>query len=399
MCNKVRNRPSILAAALFVIAASCLGWQVAGAQSDAPGWVQSGDSGFGNARNSWITALEPFQETLVAGTQNWASGAELWQTTDGHEWTRLVSRGFGDPLNLAVSDLIEFNGMLYVGTLNYACNDPNCYSIRSNGGEIWRTDGVNWEKVAAGGLGDLNNLGFNAFAVLDNALYVATSNLTTGVEVWRSANGAAGSWQQVNSDGFGAGASWIDVTMEVYDGYLYVGCDSKSNPQAELYRTDNGTQWNTVFTDGLGGLDNAAVTTMASYDGYLYVGLRNSVSGGELWRFRTDQGWSRVITGGLGAASNDKPHGLTAFQGQLLLVFSNFATGAQVWRSADGLDWQAVMQDGWGKGSLNAYADYFGKAAAQFANGLYIGTVNEQGGGEVWKSLHRAFYLPLALRG
>ena len=41
------------------------------------------------------------------------------------------------------------------------------------------------------------------------------------------------SWQQVNIDGFGNGATWENVTLDVFGGYLYVGT-SRQGGRAEL---------------------------------------------------------------------------------------------------------------------------------------------------------------------
>ena len=359
------------------------------AMSSNSGWRQSNISGFGTSQNSAISALANLGNQMYAGTWN-DNGAQVWRTRDGQTWSQVTPTW--SISNIEVQDAESFGTYLYVGT------------GREGGGEIWRTNGTTWEQVASGGLGDSNNYGFNAFAVFSNALYVATANIPpaiggtgNGVEIWRSKTGNAGSWVQVNSDGFGAGPTWPDVTMEIYEGHLYVGLSrpvGKSGGIAELWRTDNGTTWTAVFTDGLGSPDNTHASAMAGFKGDFYIGLRNSTTGGEVWRSSDGMNWTAALTGGY--VANSRPYGLIVFNDQLYLVFSNVDTGAEVWQTGDGVSWRQISAGGWGD-SNNGFADYFDKGAVVFNQALYIGTVNNVDGGEIWQRLHQ-LYLPLVLK-
>jgi len=245
-----------------------------------------------------------------------------------------------------------------------------------------------------------------ALAEFAGALYVATANIPpaiggtgNGVEVWRSSTGDLGSWGQVNSDGFGAGPTWLDVTMDVYQGRLYLGLSrvtAINGTLAELWRTDNGTTWTPVFVDGLGDANNSHVCAMAEYQGELYISLRNAITGGQVWRSANGVNWTPVFVDGLGSPTNSRPYGLVAHAGRLMVVFSRF-DGAQVWQTGDGASWQQVVSDGWGDGN-NTFADYFDKADAVFGPALYIGTQNTVDGGEIWRTLNLV-YLPIVLRG
>ena len=347
--------------------------------SGIPGWDQGSVSGFGSSDNAAISSLDVFAGALYAGTWN-QNGAQVWRTSGGRQWAP-VTPPWG-PANSAIDDAQPFGAYLYFGTAN------------ENGGEIWRTDGAAWEQVAATGLGDESNYAMNAFGVFNGQLYMATSNLTTGIEVWRSSTGNSGTWQQVNNDGFGGDVTWEDTTLEVFSGHLYAGISrlAGSGGRAELWRSIDGTQWQPVFTNGLGYASNTNVSAMTEFQGQLYIGLRNAVSGGQLWRSNNGLDWSPVFTDGLGKPANSRPYGLLAHNGQLYLVFSNIATGAEVWRSANGTTWQPVMQGGWGD-PANGFADYFDKAATVFQGALTVGTVNETAGGQVWQMLHLT-YLP-----
>ncbi len=365
--------------------------QMASAQSGALGWQQSNTSVFGDPTNNTISALAVLDGWLYAGTWN-DNGAQIWRTSNGQSWSQVTPSWTVS--NTEVLCALPFDSRLYVGTGNF-----------DEGGEIWRYNGTSWQQVASGGFGDANNYGFTAFTVLSNDLYVATANVPpalggtgNGVEIWRSANGNPGSWQQVNEDGFGVGPTFPDLVMDVFDGRLYVGISriQDTTSIAELWRSQDGIHWTAVFTDGLGDAGNTHVSAMAEFKGNFYIGLRNP-NGGQVWRSEDGVNWSAVITDGLGNPQNSRPYGLIAFGKHLYLVFSNVNTGAEVWQSKDGETWRQVVAEGWGDAN-NVFADYFDKAAAIFNQSLYIGTMNQEDGGEIWQQLHWV-HLPLIVRG
>lgn len=232
------------------------------------GWRQANLNGFGDRHTDVVSALEVFNGQMYAGT--WpgeGSIAQVWRTSDGQTWSQFRPNWSDSTM---VFDAQAFGSYLYVGT----------YS--DTGGEIWRMNGSAWTRVVSGGFGDANNAAINALAVFSDALYAATSNWTSGVEVWRSPSGDTGSWTQVNADGFGLmpAATSQDIVMEVYNGNLYVGLTRLTPTNtAELWRTSNGTTWTSVFTDGLAP-NNTAVSAIAEFEGTLYISLRNTTTGG-----------------------------------------------------------------------------------------------------------------------
>ena len=360
-----------------------------GAYADAgiPGWRQSNASGFGNSDNTAVSTLDAFGSYLYAGTWNDKEGAQIWRTADGRTWSQFTpSWPAGD---IEVSDAQPFGSHLYAGLGNEV-----------NGGEIWRTDGAAWERVVTGGLGDKNNYNFAALAVFAGNLYAATGNIITGVEMWRTSTGSSGSWTKVNTDGFGGGGSWTNVSTDDFGGYLYVGISRKvgaSGSRAELWRSQNGTTWTKVFNDGLGQAGNTDVAAMAEFRGQFYIGLRNTITGGQVWRSDNGMTFTPVFTDGLGKTANRGAYGLFALDDHLFVTLANFATGAEIWATPDGSTWHPMMLGGWNKGGANAWADYYDKVAVVFRDALYVGSVNETDGGEVWQMLKRTF-LPLIRR-
>ncbi|MBI5032933.1 MAG: hypothetical protein HZB51_20625 [Chloroflexi bacterium] len=357
-----------------------------GPQAIVQGWQQVNTSGFGTAGNNMISALVAFNGQMYATTWNTA-GAQVWRTNDGKVWSQFTpSAPFTTTM---IYDAQAFGGYLYIGTYL----DPS-------GGEIWRTNGTSWECVASAGLGDSNNVAFSALATFSNTLYVATANPTTGVEIWRSSTGNLGSWTQVNTDGFGGGATWDAITMVGdFQGYHYVGLGRKvgaSGSLAELWRSNNGTTWTPVFTDGLGNANNTTVTAFAKTATGLWIGLRNTTTGGQVWRAANGTTFSSITTNGFNNPDNKRPHGILVFEERVFVVFSNWVTGAQVWKSDPTGPWRRIVEGGWGDPN-NKNADYFDKAAVHFNGSLYIGTGNDVVGGQIWQMLH-PLYLPLVIK-
>jgi streptogramin lyase len=346
-----------------------------------PRWEQVNINGFGD-NNNYISTLDQFGQYLYAGT--WRADyepAEVWRSLATGEWEN-ITPGW-TATNGAVFDAQFFLDHLYVGS-----------GKEENGGEIWRTNGLTWEQVVPSGFGDGNNTSINAMMVFANSIYAATGNDSTGTEIWRSNTGGFGTWTQVNSDGFGGSGTQRDISMDVYDGYLYVGLGRGDPPVGELWRTNNGTNWSPVFTDGLGNSDNTWVSSMEVFNNEFYIGLRNVTTGGEVYRSSDGTNWTPIFTGGLGNTNNHRPYGLITHNSCLYLVFVNLEDGAEVWYSCNGTMWQLIMENGWGE-SLYFYADYFDKSASVYNNKLHIGTLS---GGKIWRYDYSEVFIPLVIR-
>ncbi len=376
----------LLGLALLLLAAPA----IAQAPVAVPGWAQVNSDGFGDARNA-IGPLAVFNGALYAGTWSNAADhpAQIWRAADGKRWSH-----FSPPWSEATEsayDLEVFGDYLYVGVDR----------TDGAGGEVWRTDGVDWEQVAVDGFGNSQNIGINALAAFSNTLYAVTTNPTTGPELWRSATGAGGDWQRIATD-LSNGPAAQDVVLEELAGQLFLGLGREQGSGrflGELWRSADGQTWTPMFTDGLGNSNNSIVSALAEFDGYLYLGFRNISEGGEVWRSQDGQNWSQVLAGGLGNLANSRPYGMFVFQDHLYLVFSNTSTGAEVWRlrSGNAATWQLVITGGWGDVN-NGYVDYFDKGGAVFEGQLYLGTLNRVTGGEVWLQLDHRQHLPLIVR-
>ncbi len=350
------------------------------------GWQQVNEDAFGDPCNQGVWAMEAFAGKLYAATRC-DGGAQVWRTADGTAWNQFTA-----PWSISTTiglDMQPFGAYLYLGT-----DGPG-------GAQIWRTDGLSWGLSASEGFGNPNNFDVIATAVFSDTLYAATQNEVTGLEIWRSASGNLGSWAKVFSAGADATGFGSHALMDVFQGSLYLGINRGEfmvdGNHAELWRTSDGTTWTPVFTDGLGNPNNSSLSAMAEFGGYFYIGFRNIIDGGQVWRSTNGADWVNVISGGSGNIDNTRPYGLIVYAGQLYLVYSNYVTGGEVWQTADGLTWKQIAAYGWGDMN-NQNIDYVDKSAAVFGHALYIGTLNNFTGGEVWQYSLPHLFLPLIVR-
>jgi hypothetical protein len=172
-----------------------------------------------------VTGFVVFNGALWATVESEAP-VQIWRTTGG-AWTSAMNNGFGDSFTTTTGGMAVFGNALYVGAGNSAV-----------GAQLWRsTDGTNWAQAIQAGFGDPNNKTVETVFVFQNELYVSVQNAITGMDVWRSADGTV--WQQVTLDGFGdsrnTGTNRNHATTDFLT-QLYVGT-SNIVDGGELWRT------------------------------------------------------------------------------------------------------------------------------------------------------------------
>ncbi len=189
------------------------------------------ENGFGdglgctlNTGNFLPWSLASFGNKLVAGIQS-LGGARVLYTTNGSaedgSWIYSVGgdgslpAGFdgakngGIPTmhqNVAVN-LFPFEDHLYAGLVATFAPTMGATEEYLTGSHIWRTkDGINWQQVTVDGFGDDYIIGFEAFTVFDEALYVSGSKGASssteglgGAEIFRliSPNADSGDWDGI----------------------------------------------------------------------------------------------------------------------------------------------------------------------------------------------------------
>jgi len=190
---------------------------------DSNTWTKVGPATPGTAAAS-ITAFAMFDGALYAAVESDAP-AQIWRSSGG-DWTTVVSDGFGDSQTTSTGGLAEFAGYLYVGAGN-----------ATDGALLWRTnDGANWEQAIDPGFGDPNNQRVEMVFVFQNRLYVSVKNVQTGMQLWCSTDGSF--WERANQDGFGdsnnASSNRSNAKAD-FLGDLYVGTSNVTDG-GELWR-------------------------------------------------------------------------------------------------------------------------------------------------------------------
>ncbi|UCD14370.1 MAG: hypothetical protein JSW60_02855 [Thermoplasmatales archaeon] len=392
------------------------------------------EHGFGNINNMELTMLHPYNPPsydyayLYAGTFNPREGCEIWRTTNPIEgpWEPLIhkngegtfSSGFGNRNNHAAYSAAVFDEWLYIGTMNWR-----------DGFEIWRTNGVVWEKVVGGGcdisygFGD-DSIGFERdiyaweMMVFEDSvsnqeyLYVGTFNIA-GCELWRTSDG--NTWTCLvgkNGElkrGFNMAGTPLRThnygirRMEVFKNSLYIGTASvppfglKINGKnrfftniflesmgtgCEIWRF-NGSSFTRVIGrkfsidknkhSGFGDWTNAYIWSLRAYDDRLFAGTWNP------GRFLTNITFKLAYPAFNFSIKTEKSQ-------------HTYSAGCEVWFTEDGDNWYQMVGEEVHKKSSQWPRNGFGddnnigaRALIPFKNCLYLGITNTVDGCELWK--------------
>lgn len=292
---------------------------------DGLDWTQVVDGGFGDPNNGEVFRFAVFGDALYASTWSFtnAHGTEVWRsdTGDSSDWEQVVSNGFNDdPGNSVVYNFEVLDGYLYAATYNSEA-----------GAEIWRSPTGNlgaWTQVNANGFGDQDNHSVGALEALNGYLYASTGHWsdTGGSQIWRCQACDGSDWQKVMDNGFGNPESRGTGALEVLDGKLYCVVDNYVTG-LEVWRTANGANWEQVGIPGFGDSNNRigyADNSITVFNSRLFVGTGNGANGGEIWK--------KTVTADFSAAP-------TRGEPPLLVTFNNSSAGdytTSLWDFGDG---------------------------------------------------------------
>ncbi len=270
--------------------------QIVGGQvwrsADGTNWVQVVSQGFGDPTNGEVTHMAVFSDTLYASTWSYTSthGAEIWHssTGDAGDWTQVAANGFGDAGNYGVVTMKEVNGSLYAGTR----------SRLDNGADIWRYDGSAWTPVITDGFGYTTTYDISALEVFGSYLYAGTGRYDgstqsyPGGHIWRCAQSSgcdeAANWSLVIDNGFGNPDNVNIEAFAVLEGQFYAVAYNHLSTGVEVWRTSDGASWEQVDVAGFGDSNNYGThwgNSVAVHNGHLYLGTYNPANGGEVWLF------------------------------------------------------------------------------------------------------------------
>lgn len=334
------------------------------------------------------------------------------------KWTQVNQPGFGEHAGPYIGqeafDLTVFKDQLYLGMEGKAC------------ARIWRTQaGVtvpiaqqSWEQVVSNGFDGAtdcavlppttDNDHIDSLEPFGDYLYASTAMQTSGrrgTQVWRSATGAAGTWEPVNRPGFGDPANENFKDMAVFQGLLCGGTGNGAG--AEVWCTDGVTRnpvdperllWTQRNIDGFGDRNNVKVWSSDVYGGALYVGVESGAGAGSIWRTRDindPTAWERVFSPD--AAGFDPQISQSIRRVDVLAhldagsgagIYIGFAipgAGSQVWRSSAGNPgtWEPVVKDGFGSRTSGRFIS---DAATAFDGWLYVATLDEAKGAAIWRT-------------
>ena len=335
-------------------------------EDDSLQWVQINTDGFGNPANKQIPSLTEFKGHLYAGvwqSQNADTYAEVWRT-DGSSWERVDHRRIN-----GCAALIAYKEYLYCGSWGH-----------ENGkGRIWRSvDGLSWTE-------DVNytSEGIARFAEYNERLFASTWGQTgVGTKIWVSDNGV--DWELSNTPGFNDNHNLGAISSEIFLGKLYWGT---MNPQngAQIWRT-NGISYEQVMRDGFGSVDNSGISALATFVDYLFAVTADSTNI-EVYRSADGMKWENVFILPMYRYPLGEylMNGLEVYDGYLYLVGRNDITGLEVWRTANGTKWTQVSFGGFA--DANNHLSYWDNGITIFQDKLFIATINQITGGEIWTFL------------
>jgi len=272
---------------------------------DAGSWTRVITAGFGDVNNTNFKDMQVFQGWLCGGTQNWQTGAQVWCTQDGANWVQKNYGGFGSTGN-QTSVVEVWSGYVYSSALYFGaqvCVGTNCATTHD--GALYRTSDIvaaqpTWTRVFTG---VARSRRVDILGDLGGCLYIATSS-PGGIVIYRSANGDPGTWTQVNQEGMNGNSTNYGAVVDgatVYNGALYVAVTNTSTG-VEVWRTTGVLQagglvdWEQVDGSGLGDPQNY-YSELIPFNGYLYAWTSNYTTGQRVYRAACPLCQTHAITG------------------------------------------------------------------------------------------------------
>jgi hypothetical protein len=290
-------------------------------------WEMVGGQGINNswAPNTYeqIMSMASYKGNLVVGLGTTANttdnDGEVWEF-NGSTWTQIGGDGVNSSWPSTSSHYGEVESMAADDTYLYAG-----LGLGSNDGEVWRYDGVSWDKIG----GDSLNSGWTTYAENIYSMAIRGGNLIVGLgrstgdgEVWEW-DGSL--WTRIGGDG--VSGSWSTSTyqsvesMVTYGDDLYVGMGYVAG-SGVLWKYD-GTTWTEVGGDDINGSWTTGtyekVKTLAVYNGALFAGLGNSTGDGEVWRLKNDT-WTKLAGNGINngwAGTIEEVESFSPYRGKL----------------------------------------------------------------------------------
>ncbi|MFH1537092.1 MAG: hypothetical protein ABID45_03830, partial [Patescibacteria group bacterium] len=347
-------------------------------------WSQIGEDGFGNV-NYQDHFLVEYHGSLYLRTGVFGNGVPLFKSQDGQTWTEL-DPDFNDDLNnLRITELKEFDDQFFALIQN-----------NTTGLELWRTDnGADWFQAGSDGMGAAaNRTGLiyeDGREGYEERYYIATNN-AGGAQLYYSDGGWA--WNQATIN---PGPSQIMAFIQNFGGYVYITTFDVVNG-TKVFRSANGINWTEVSP---GTFSNSAYVYLMEFDGYLY-GIENYANlytglFNKLWRTSDGQNWEEITY----TSNNDVDQlaRLITFNNYLLIFSQDNASGGNVYYSDTGEtgDWYPAYLDKDGTNYMDV--ENIILYPLQIDNQLFFSTYNNINGTEIWRTSNGAYYEPFSPGG
>ncbi|MBU1670256.1 MAG: hypothetical protein KKF41_08760 [Actinobacteria bacterium] len=391
-------------------------------------WVQVNADGFGSVANTQISSMADFLNSrLYAGVQN-AGGAATFDTAEvgAPPYTDWTLNLLPSPLGTTNTDAASMavftaGGTLHVGTENTATG-CEVWQVSAPGVAPFRVDaapGFPGPWPPAGGFGNPLNMKASSmtFCTLGGNpyLFVGTENQQTGCEVYRTQTFPAVpppntwyiDWTRVDAPpaplppgpgGFGNAANIEATCMVEFTGVLYVGTDNAALTGGELYWSAGvgGPPYADWTFNPLPGLDgdpnNSTITCMAQPGPGLpplYLGTGNKITGAEMFLLPAIMALPvRTNFNGFAPNNCETAAPMVEFKGMLHVGTVNQTTGCKVW-AYDGAAWTQVNDDGFtsfGGNDWNMAVTSMTVCNFGGVDYLFVGTLNLVSGCQLWRT-------------
>ena len=323
-----------------------------------------------------VTIAQPAVGTQITARAGDLTGVSNPFNVAAISWEQANPGGFGHADSIDVKALVEFNGNLYAALHNL-----------TTGGQLWRSaDGASWTNVGPGAQGG-GDWALISLAVFQSRIYTTTAN----GRIYASATGNPGEWTRITDDGFGNSYN-KEARLAVFKGRLYAAFTNSQNG-IQIWRSKPDGAWERVVQGGFSLVNSRLVTALAPYGDHLYVAARDTTTWeAKLWRTATGDlydstsahpAWTQVKSWPNTAVEALAPFGGAFYAGASYQPVSGAVS--QIWQSVDGATWAAAATNGFG--DVNNWA---APALATYARRLFVGTTNPTTGVEVW--LGNAWY-------
>ncbi len=197
-----------------------------------PIWSQKNSDGFGNPNNALIASSAVFDGKLYLGVSNQVTGGKVYRSADLATWTEVYSDTNGRA-RVEIVGVLDDELYIAAGAHDgrYPATEPTIQLYRSSTGRCGYLESGEHTQIDDDEQQHPHHCGWG-YRVQQCPL-LATMNVTTGAEVWRTADGTT--WSQVNSDGFGY-ATTFAAELIPFNGYLYAWSSDYTRGQA-VWRT------------------------------------------------------------------------------------------------------------------------------------------------------------------